>query len=325
MLRCPITYDDLKDGEDRYSTAGLRLLSRSLEALSDLEYTAEEQRQEAVARATKLSIQGVQPKLSARLSPRSEKFVLVDQGGTFILKPQVDTFRSLPENEDLTMRLATTVGIEVPLHGMVFSKDNSLTYFIRRFDRVGRKGKRSVEDFAQLAGASRDTKYDSSMEKLAALLSFATFPRVERLELLKRVLFCFVVGNEDMHLKNWSLISQPLGQKEVTDPNCAVRVKLAPAYDLLNTTLALPAAKEEIALPLAGRKSRLSRSDLLEYFARQRLELTNASIDDTLTAIETALPGWPALVQKSFLPSQAQARYLEIVNERTQRLGLGSV
>ena len=214
MPRCPITYETLKDGEDRYSRAGLRRLSPSLEALSDLEFSAEEQRQEAMARATKLSIQGVQPKLSARLSPSLQKFVLVDKGGTFILKPQVHTFRSLPENEDLTMRLAETVGIEVPLHGMVFSKDKSLTYFIRRFDRVGRSGKRSVEDFAQLAGASRETKYDGSMEKLAALLSFTTFPQVERLELLKRVLFCFVVGNEDMHLKNWSLIFSTVGPKQ---------------------------------------------------------------------------------------------------------------
>ena len=325
MPRCPITYQTLKGGEDRYSKAGLLRLSRSLEALSDLELSAEEQRQEAMARATKLSIQGVQPKLSARLSPRHQKFVLVDKGGTFILKPQVDAFRSLPENEDLTMRLAKTVGIEVPLHGMVFSKDNSLTYFIRRFDRVGRKGKRSVEDFAQLAEASRETKYDGSMEKLAELLSFATFPQVERLELLKRILFCFVVGNEDMHLKNWSLISQPLGQGEVTDPKAAVRVTLAPAYDLLNTTLAVSGTREEIALPLDGKKIRLSQSDFLDYFARQRLQLTEASIDDTLAAIETVLPDWPDLIKQSFLPAEDQARYLELVIERSQRLGLVGV
>ena len=163
------------------------------------------------------------------------------------------------------------------------------------------------------------------MEKLAELLSFATFPQVERLELLKRILFCFVVGNEDMHLKNWSLISQPLGQGEVTDPKAAVRVTLAPAYDLLNTTLAVSGTREEIALPLDGKKIRLSQSDFLDYFARQRLQLTEASIDDTLAAIETVLPDWPDLIKQSFLPAEDQARYLELVIERSQRLGLVGV
>lgn len=324
MARCPLTYQELSASEDRYSKSGLRRLSRSLDALRDLEYSAEEQRREAMARATKLSIQGVQPKLSARLSPSLQKFELVDRNGKFILKPQVDAFRWLPENEDLTMRLAETVGIDVPLHGLLFSKDGSLTYFIRRFDRFGRKGKRSVEDFAQLAGATRNTKYDASMEQVAELLRFATFPQVERLELLKRVLFCFVVGNEDMHLKNWSLLSKPLTKKRA-DPKAPVRIALAPAYDLLNTTLAVPGTKEELALPLSGKKRKLNRSDFLEYFARKRLKLTEASIDDTLSAIASALPEWPGLVARSFLPQSEQELYLELARSRVERLGLAGL
>ena len=149
----------------------------------------------------------MQPKLSAALNVRDGVFEVVDLGGRYILKPQVERYKHLPENEDVTMRLAATVGIEIPLHGLVYSKDGSLTYFIRRYDRKGQKDKVHVEDFAQLSGASRDTKYDSSMERVADIVEkFCTFPAIEKLKLFKRTVFSFLVGNEDMHLKNFSLI-----------------------------------------------------------------------------------------------------------------------
>ena len=151
MKRCPITYEEINERE-KYSSKGLKLLSPYLKDLKDFPFTAEEQRQEALARASKISIQGVQPKLSVRLSPQKSSFIIVDQKGTYIIKPQNQLYQSLPENEDLTMRLAKSVGIEVPLHGLCYAKDGSLTYFIRRFDRYGRDKKRMQEDFAQLSG-----------------------------------------------------------------------------------------------------------------------------------------------------------------------------
>lgn len=196
IRRCPITYEPLSAEErGRYSKKGLRRLSSALTSLHDLESSAEEQRREALARATKLSIQGVQPKLSARLAVRKGHFELIDRGGTYILKPQTELFLHLPENEDLSMRLAKTVGIEVPLHGLIYSADDSLTYFIKRFDRVARAGKLAVEDFAQLSGHFRTTKYDFSMERLAPILErYCTFPAVEKLELFRRTLFSFLIG-----------------------------------------------------------------------------------------------------------------------------------
>ena len=158
MNYCPITYAPC--GDNRYSEAGLRLLSPGLKFLKDLEYTAEEQRIEAYNRASKMSIQGVQPKLSAKLNIKEGKFDIVDKGGRYILKPQHHLYPEMPENEDLTMRLAGEIGLEIPFHGLIWSKDNSLTYFIKRFDRKGQNDKVPVEDFAQLAGLSRDTKYE---------------------------------------------------------------------------------------------------------------------------------------------------------------------
>ena len=139
MNYCPITYSPC--GDNRYSKEGLRLLSTELTFLKDLEYTAEEQRIEAYNRAAKMSIQGIQPKLSAKLNIKEGKFGIVDKGGRYILKPQHHLYPEMPENEDLTMRLAGEIGLEVPLHGLIWSKDNSLTYFIKRFDRKGQNDK----------------------------------------------------------------------------------------------------------------------------------------------------------------------------------------
>jgi len=156
MNRCPITYEDCQGG--RYSLGGLKKLSPRLRSLKDFPFSAEEQVREAIFRAAKMSIQGVQPKLSVRLNVKEEIFEIVDKGGHYILKPQTVHYKEVPENEDVTMRLAKQIGIDVPLHGLLYSKDGSMTYFIRRFDRAGRNKKIPVEDFAQLSGKDRETK-----------------------------------------------------------------------------------------------------------------------------------------------------------------------
>jgi len=151
----------------QYSDQGLRSLDRRLRDLRPLEFTSEELVEEATRRASRMSIQGVQPKLSVVVDARQGKFTIVDTNGRYILKPPHTVFRSLPENEDLTMKLARAVGIEVPFHGMVYGKDSSLSYFIRRFDRAETVPLRiPVEDFAQLSGRTRDTKYDSSVTRI---------------------------------------------------------------------------------------------------------------------------------------------------------------
>ncbi len=307
MNRCPITYEPLSEGAI-YSPAGLRLLHRDLGKLALLEFTAEQQRQEAISRVGKMSIQGVQLKLSAVLRVTEGRFEVVDRGGRYILKPPSLDFPELPENEDLTMRMAAAAGIKVPVHGLIRSVDGSLTYFIKRFDREGRT-RLALEDFAQLSGASRETKYDSSMEKVAAIIDqFCTFPSIERVKLFERTLFSFLVGNEDMHLKNFSLISR------------AQKVELAPAYDFLNTTIALRNAREELALPLKEKKSRLTRNDLLNYFARERLQINERVLNDVLSRFAKAMPAWRELLDKSFLSGEAKERYLAVLAERGKRM-----
>ncbi len=309
MNRCLITYETC--GDKVYSDRGLRLLGTGLKTLKDLEYTAEEQRREAYNRASRMSVQGVQPKLSAVFNARQEKFEIVDAGGKFILKPQHQFFPEMPENEDLTMRLAAVIGLEIPFHGLIRSKDKSLTYFIKRFDRQGRKEKIPVEDFAQLAGLTRDTKYNSSMEKVVHIISeFCTFPALELIKLFKLVIFNYLVGNEDMHLKNFSVI---------TINN---QVRLSPCYDLLNTTIEYNKPVEEIALPLKGKKNKLTRNDLIKYFGSERCDLNEISINQVLKSINNALPQWDELIEKSFLSNEMKIKYKDLLTERLAILEL---
>jgi serine/threonine-protein kinase HipA len=304
MNRCPITYTPC--GENHYSDIGLRLLSNELKMLKELEYTAEEQRKEAYNRASKMSIQGVQPKLSARLNIKEGKFEIVDKNGKYILKPQHHLYPQMPENEDLTMRLANEIGLEIPLHGLIWSKDGTLTYFIKRFDRKGQNDKVPVEDFAQLAELSRDTKYNYSMEKIVGLINkYCTFPAIEKLKLFKLVVFNYLIGNEDMHLKNFSVITED------------GKVTLSPSYDLVNTTVEYNnKPDDEIALPLKGKKNKLSRNLLVDYFGMERCEVTSKSIEKTLETVSLAIPSWKELINISFLSKGMKDKYLDLLDAR---------
>lgn len=306
--RCPITYELC--GENKYSQKGLKLLSKSLKHLNDFPYTPKEQIQIAAQLASKLSIQGVQPKLSVALNVKKEEFEVVEKGGRFILKPPHHLYDEVPQNEDLSMRLANLVGIEVPLHGMIYNIDGSLTYFIKRFDRVG-KEKIALEDFSQLLNHSRETKYESSMEKVISVIEkHCTFPIIEKLKLFRLVIFNFLIGNEDMHLKNFSLITREN------------KIELSPAYDLVNTSI-LMKVQEELALPLRGKKSRLTRSDFLDYFGMERLGLSRPNLENVLLKFHNSLTVWNRLIAESFLSPDMQNRYIQIISERWERLNPG--
>lgn len=305
-MRCPVTYTET---DSRYSIDGLRAINRNLKELHDLPYTKDELRFEAAARSEKMSIQGVQPKLSAKLNVKDGIFELCNNGGQYILKPQSVDYPQLPENEDLTMRLAQTYGLEVPFHFMIYGKDDSLTYVIKRFDRTGKNKKLSVEDFAQLSGATRDTKYRSSMEQVAKIIEkYCTFPQIEKEKLLRLTLFSFITGNEDMHLKNFSLIYK--GDK----------VQLSPVYDLLNTTIAIPTPIEELALPLRAKKNKITKSDFIDYFGMERLGLNEIIINKAVSTLQSVSAEWERIIRASFLYKNMQDKYIQLLSERQQRL-----
>jgi len=309
MNRCRITLEEIPEGI-RYSRAGLKRLDARLMDILSLPYTLAQQLEEAAARADKMSVQGVQPKLSAVLRIKENRFEVVDRGGRFILKSCPPQWPEVPANEALTMTLAEHSGIEVPVHGLVEATDGSMVYFIRRFDRVGQSERLPLEDGAQLLGHTRDTKYDSSMEQVIGMIErFCTCPVIEKRKLMQRVWFCFLTGNEDMHLKNWSLLSR------------SGRIALSPAYDLLNTSIILKNPQEETALPISGRKRNLNRRDLLDYLAIERCglqpDLMRGDLEKLLLQAEAQ---WPTWIQSSFLSEPKREAYLHLVRERVEWL-----
>lgn len=305
MNKCPLTY---KYTDSIYSADGLKYLNKNLKELHNIILSKEDLINEAILRAPKMSIQGVQPKLSAILEVKKGQFAIVDTGGQYILKPPHIMYPQLPENEDLTMKLAELSRIEIPVHGLVFAKDNALVYFIKRFDRTGKTGKLPLEDFAQLGGFTRESKYDSSMEKVVQLINeYCTFPVIEKIKLFDRVIFSFLIGNEDMHLKNYSVIRR------------GGKAELSPAYDLLNTSIVLN-TKEEMALPINGKKRNLRKKDLINYFAVERMELNTASINTIIEKYKHLYDDFVDLINNSFLSEEYKKKYITLFQSRYNRI-----
>lgn len=313
--RCLFTYESC---DSDYSQAGLKLLSKSLTQLSIFAYTAKEQRQLAASAQTKLSIQGFQDKISVKLSIKEHALKVVENKGDFIIKPQSSLYQQMPENEHLTMKMAELIGIETPFVGLIRNKDDSLSYLIRRFDRYAKNKKYATEDFAQLTGNNRDTKYSSSMEQVASVLDqYCTFPLIEKQKLFRRTLFSFITGNDDMHLKNFSLITKQ------------GNIQLSPAYDLLNSTLVMGKNYldssnpiDELALTLNGKLKRLSYKHFIDYYAKQQLGLNDKTIDAELQRISNGLDKMQSLIQRSFLSPENKEHYLDLMQHRCQRLML---
>lgn len=309
MNRCRITYEPLESGS--YSSAGLRKLHPRIESLLPMPFDTSGLLMQAAQRMPKMSVQGVQPKLSVVLSVPKSSFQIVDIGGEYILKPPHPQYAEVPELEDLTMHMASAVSLRVPFHMLVDLKDGNRAYVIRRFDRLPGKQKRHVEDFAQVTQGTRSTKYNSSVEKIvAAIQMYCSFPLVEKQLFFKRALFAFIAGDEDMHLKNVSLEHGPEGL-----------VRLTPVYDHVPSSIVIK-TKEESALPLNGKKSKLTRNDWFVYLAKNRMGLPDVVIDDIRHTFSTARPVLEHWISISFASDEKKEAYLALLTSRFERLGL---
>ncbi len=199
----------------------------------------------------KMSISGVQPKLSVKLADRSgdPHLEVTGEGGQYILKPQVQAFANLPENEELCMTIADDIGIDVPAHCLVYLKDRSLAYVVKRFDREGRR-KIHQEDFSQIL--EKQDKYNGSVEEIGKKLKTTSeVPGLDVQLFFERVVFNFLIGNGDAHVKNYSVIYNEEGL-----------ARLAPAYDLVCSRIVIPEEADESALTIQGKKGRIQRKDI---------------------------------------------------------------
>jgi serine/threonine-protein kinase HipA len=205
--------------------------------------------QSVLARVT---VTGVQKKLSLGIEEtgKDTRLTVVGLWGNFILKPPAEEYCALPENEDTIMRLASIVKIPVVPHAMTRLASGELAYITRRIDRDDGEQKIAMEDFCQISGRLTEDKYKGSVERVGKLLrQYSIYPGLDAVDLFERVVFNYLIGNSDMHLKNYSLIETQLG------------MHLAPAYDLVSTVLIIPQDNEETALTINGKKSKLNGSD----------------------------------------------------------------
>jgi len=249
----------------------------------------------------RIAVTGVQPKLSVNLSKEvgKNRLTLVGLWGQYILKPQHGEFPYMPETEDLTMHLADLFKIRTSKHALIPTTEGKLAYVTRRFDRE--KGKKiHVEDLCQISEFLTEQKYKSSYEKAGKLIStYCTNKGLDTLNFFELVLFCYLTGNNDMHLKNFTLIHHP-----------DRTVSLSPAYDLLNVNLIFPADSEELALTLNGKKRKITKVDF-DKFASS-LNLPEKAISYSYSKFIKANEKVEKVIQSSFLPEEMKARYWEI-------------
>lgn len=257
----------------------------------------------------RIAVTGVQPKLSMDLQNEvgSERLTLVGLWGQYILKPQHEEFPNMPETEDLTMHLADLFKIRTCEHALIPTTEGKLAYITKRFDRE--KGKKiHVEDLCQISGFLTEQKYKGSYEKVGKLVSqYCTNKGLDTLNFFELVLFCYLTGNNDMHLKNFSLIHH-------SDQT----ISLAPAYDLLNVNLVFPDDPDELALTLNGRKRRLTKLDF-DTFA-SGLNLAEKAVSNSYAKFSSGSEKVIEMIQSSFLPEDLKIRYLEIWNSKVKIL-----
>ena len=255
----------------------------------------------------KMSISGMQEKVSLRLSDDKTRLEVAVSGGRFILKPEPSRFAFVPQNEHLTMNLARLVGVELPAFGLFELTDGTMAYLIKRFDRTDDGTKRSVEDFCQLAGKPLRDKYDGSGELCVRILrQYASEPLIEIRKLYKILLFSWWVSNGDHHLKNFSMFTDASSLRRLT-----------PAYDLICTRLPIPSDRS-LALTIAGKKSNLNRKVWLEFAAYCQIPERAADrlLSEQIAALEPAV----GLIRNAFLPDDQKAEYESILREHTATL-----
>ncbi|MCF7837855.1 MAG: HipA domain-containing protein [Candidatus Marinimicrobia bacterium] len=258
-----------------------------------------------------VTVPGVQPKLSLHLERSGGagggRLTLVGLEGELILKPPTRAYPGMPEFEHYTMQLAGAAGLDVAPCGLIPLAGRELAYITRRMDRT--KGRPlHMEDLCQLTDKLTEQKYRGSMEQVGkAIRRYASNPGFDALRLFELTLYCFLTGNADMHLKNFSLLYEADGI-----------IRLSPAYDLLPTKLLMPQDPEEMALTLNGRKSRLRRGDF-EAFA-QSLTLTDRQITNTHNRLQRNLAKARNAVPKSFLGAEQQRAFNELLDERMNRI-----
>lgn len=301
MCKCLFCYQQLEEGQHDFHPACAKkffgkaevpILPYSRNNINDLA-------REAVLNRT--TVTGVQSKLSMDVNKggkdEPDRLTIVGLWGRYILKPKSEDFPWLPEVEDLTMHLASIAKIKVVPHTLIRFSDGELTYLTKRIDRDNHGTKLLMEDMCQISERLTADKYKSSYENIAKMIrKFSSAPMLDLVNFWEVVLFSWITGNSDMHLKNFSLISKEAGN-----------YVLSQAYDLINVHLVFPEDTEELALTLDGRKKKIGRMNFVRAMESSGLE--SKVIENIIKKFMNAAPKWYDFIDISFLSQELKEKY----------------
>ena len=308
--KCLYCYQELETEADYHEKCSLHffgtktvpIIPYSLDEMSEMAKNVVER---------SITVPGVQPKLSLSLiketqSKNNRLTVVGALGGQYIFKPPTQNYPELPQNEHVTMRMAEAYGIRTVDSSLIRLKSSELGYITKRIDRHSNGEKIHMMDMLQIL-ESFDKYRGGSMEKIGkALNMYSANPLLDKLFYFELALFSFITGNNDMHLKNFSMIESKLGWE------------LSPAYDLLNVSIANPNDKEEMALSLDGKKNRIKKQNF-ENFGNT-IGLNTKQIKRTFTRIINYQDKANSWIDNSFLSDNVKDMYKKLTNERFSRL-----
>lgn len=310
--RCLYCYESIDKGQDFHKECSLKFFGTSTPpAITYSLNQMDELAKNIVERS--VTIPGVQAKISMSLVKETtgksdtRLTVIGALGGQYIFKPPSDRFPEMPENEHVTMRIAKTFGIRVVPSSLIRLASGERSYLTKRIDRTAAGEKIHMIDMFQIVEAF--DKYKSSMEKVGkALDDYSDNTFLDKIFYFELALFSFLIGNNDMHLKNFSMIESPSGWV------------LSPAYDLLNASIVNPSDKEELALTLLGRKKKLKRENFEEFGAG--LGLTDRQIQGVFKRFVKHNPKAKEWIDRSFLSYEMKMAYKDLIDLRYKQIGL---
>ena len=312
MAKCLYCYKELNEGEKDFHKACSNKMFGT-PSVPELPYTREnltDLAKQVIRSQTTLT--GVQAKLSLDINKggrnETDRFTIVGLWGRYILKPQTDRFAHLPELEDLTMHLAELAKLQVVPHSLIRFDDGELCYITRRIDRTATGDKLPMEDMCQLTERLTEHKYKGSYEQIAkAIQRFSAVPKLDMVNYWEQVVFSWITGNADMHLKNFSLYSKEQGKYVLT-----------PAYDMLSTALVMPEDTEELALTLNGKKRKIKKADFLASMQASGME--EKVINNIFAKFAKVKDRWFAFIDQSFLPDDMKEAFKVIIAEKLNLL-----
>ncbi len=309
MNKCLVCYESLLTGETHYHEGCYK---KSFMAqcepvvpyrLEDISLLAEQ------VILSRFSVTGVQPKISLGVekSQGIGKLTIIGYKGNYILKPQSPRWPELPENEQCTMKCAELLGIPVVPYMLIPMLSGDLAYITKRIDRQG-ESKIHMEDMAQVSGRLTEHKYHGSVQSVGKLVfRYSENKMFDVGTFFELVLFAFLTGNSDMHLKNYSLVYQ------------GNSMGLSPAYDLLNTRI-ITDDNEESALTINGKKNRITLSDF--DAAGKTMGIPPRAREKTYEKFSSLLPRMIGSIRDSFLSENMKQKYLENVDSASSALKL---